>query len=297
MFRAQRDIPLFLAITLLGTSCSYSQKTEVSRAISSESIAKIKYPWPSNYEVADVDEMNEFIGKELKKEIELKARKTNLGSVAWSGVRRLDYILTQRDILGRFSRASLAFQKEKGQEPIDIIIWSYINIGMDQGIRDFYKGTRVTKIRDNVNALELLLRDSQKQVAEIKTVLEELNSGLLGISDNPELIMEEMRNLPVQETEQANALALREMIEGYYSVSVKVGLQSRKVLEEFFLSNFDVVKEQGIRLQLRDNRTIISLEQRVIEKAYTDLQKNGSLSKNDVEFLKVTLGQLRERLN
>jgi hypothetical protein len=117
---------LTLSLMLLGTHSSFAANKCLT--------AVGGFKWPADNKPADMDNLSEY-SKKILGLGKLKKKKVETGSVNWTGPDKITYLYVgQHNIPERFSESSLSYHQERGRNPIDVTIWTFMNLGMDQGI-------------------------------------------------------------------------------------------------------------------------------------------------------------------
>ena len=209
------------------------------------------FKWPSEGKPADMENLSNFSKKVLALGKLKKVKGVKAGSVQWTGPDKINHLYVgQHDIAERFSESRLSYHQERGRNPVDVTLWTFMNLGMDQAVDAILKSTSWKKLYDSAVDLQTA-QTPEKAKASIQSILENWNQikngSALGSQENTE-----GRKLVV---------ASAGMINSYYS-SEKSATEIQKALELVI----PLAYEQGRRVWLtNDSGSMINSQLRIFE--------------------------------
>jgi hypothetical protein len=130
------------------------------------------FKWPAEGKPADMDKLSKF-SKKILSLGKLKKKKVETGSVKWTGPDKINHLYVgQHDIAERFSLSSLDYHQERGRNPIDVTIWTFMNLGMDQGVGALMKSDSWLSLSMNSYHLQTAKNATQAK-GFVKRILDE----------------------------------------------------------------------------------------------------------------------------
>lgn len=176
-----RTTILVLTMVLLGAHSSFAAN-KCSTAVES-------FKWPADNQPADMDDLSKSSKKALALG-KLKKTKVETGSVKWKGpVKIKNLYVGQHDILERFSESSLSYHQERGRDPIDVTIWTFMNLGMDHGVDMIFNSPAGEALFQSILALRTTrkVEDAKTSIDYIVKYWSEIENGsALKNQKNPE---------------------------------------------------------------------------------------------------------------
>ncbi len=197
------------------------------------------FKWPAENKAADMDKLSKFSKRVLALGKLKKVKGVETGSVKWTGPDKIKHLyLGQQEILERFNESSLSFHQERGRNIVDVTLWTFLNLGMDQSVSAILKSTTWQKLYNSSVDLQIA-RTPEQVTSSIKSILEIWNQIKGGLAESSQT------NSEGQKLVAASA----EMISAYYK-SDKSVTEIQKSLEEVMPLAF----EQGRRVWLENDR-------------------------------------------
>lgn len=196
---------------------------------------------------ADFSDLIKLVRKPVLQNIRFKAKKIPLGSVPWNGPDDLKRIyFGMPNGKERFEYSSLEFHKERGREPLEVILMTHLHLGMERGAQKIFD-------LPETKELESIYENRITEVWTDKTMAARTEALINKIlSEREKLFAQD----PLGE-DARNMAAVIEIMEGYYQMSPK-SPDSRSVAAALKQSWMDA-QEQGFRVWLRSEGAFIGL--------------------------------------
>ena len=243
-------------------------------------IAQESFDWPENFQVAELGYIQVFITNNLKKEMTWKQRETvELGSIEWTGQKQLIYIPNQIDVNERFSQASLLYHKKKFRDVSSVLLWTYLNLGMDQGVRRIKNSSTIKQIKKMGESFKLASAQEADQIQQEKmlVLVTELKGIVQDIKSNPLKIMDAYNNKEKKEVIDNIIHPTVEMFQNYNDFTGANTAEETKKLYHFLTSNLNLAEEQGARVWYDEVKKNISNLENIITFSEKNLA-NGKFS-------------------
>ena len=195
--------------------------------------------WPEDGRPVDNEVLIGVIRSELASIEPRRKPDVALGSVVWKGQQKiLGISVSERDLADRFGAESLKYHKDNGRDVLHVAIRTYLDLGMEQGRRDFLNLPEFQKLLSMVPNLKDIVEKKPINPTKFMESVDQIRISLLEIKD-----LAEIEIFQATRKKSASYFKIQDLIESYYTLDPAQSQQLRQSL----LSMSHYGRQQGVR--------------------------------------------------